>query len=209
MKPRWLWIAFTVVVLAIPAVGLLRERMRLGTVEAYAPAVSLRLPLPAFTLMDQRGKPFGLADMKGHVWVASFMFTSCSTVCPKLTKRMAEVQARTRPLGDAVHLLSFTVDPENDTPEKLAAYGQQYGADPARWTFLTGPLVDIEGTVMNGFKIAMGKTESTPGSGLMTIFHGEKLVLVDREGSIRGYHDADDEGLTALVRAAEKLARTR
>ncbi|MFT3771919.1 MAG: DUF420 domain-containing protein [Minicystis sp.] len=180
-----------------------------GTAEAHAPKVSLRMPLPAFTLTDEQKKPFGLAEMKGHVWVADFMFTSCPSVCPKLTRRMADLQARTQPLGDAVHLVSFTVDPENDTPDKLAAYGKQYGADPSRWRFVTGPLSDIEGAVMNGFKIAMGKTESAPGSGLMTIFHGEKLVLVDRDGNIRAYYDADDEGMKDLLRATEALAKSR
>ena len=180
-----------------------------GTVEAHAPKASLRLPLPAFTLTDDREKPFGLAEMKGHVWVADFMFTNCPIVCPKLTRKMVDVQERTRPLGDAVHLISFTVDPENDTPAKLAAYGKQYGADPSRFRFLTGPLADIEGAVMNGFKVAMGKKESSPGSGLMTIFHGEKLVLVDREANIRGYYDADEEGMKDLLRDTEALAKAR
>jgi protein SCO1/2 len=180
-----------------------------GTAEAHATPVAVRLPLPAFTLTDQESRPFGLAQMKGHVWVADFVFTSCPTVCPKLTKRMVEVQARTRPLGDAVHLVTISVDPENDTPARLAAYGKEHGADPARWTFLTGPLDQIEGTVTNGFKMVMGKKESAPGSSLMTIFHGEKFVLVDGEGSIRGFYDADDEGLAALVGAAERLARGR
>jgi protein SCO1/2 len=178
-----------------------------GTAEAARPDV--RLPLPAFTLTDERSQPFGLADMKGKVWVADFVFTTCPTVCPKLTKKMATVQERTRPLGDSVHLLTITVDPENDTPDKLAAYAKQYGADPQRWRFLTGSLAQIEGAVMNGFKIAMGKQESSPGSGLMTIFHGEKFVVIDRAGNIRGYYDADDEGTADLLREVESLARGR
>lgn len=178
-----------------------------GTVETHAAPAALRLPLPAFTLTDERNQPFGLADMKGKVWVADFVFTTCPTVCPKLTKKMATVQERTRPLGDAVNLLTITVDPENDTPDKLAAYAREYGADPQRWRFLTGPLAQIEGAVMKGFKIAIGKTETSPGSGLMTIFHGEKFVVVDRDGNIRGYYDADDEGITDLLRNVEGLAR--
>lgn len=177
--------------------------------QAVAQAADIRLPLPPFTLTDHRSKPFGLAEMKGRVWIANFVFTHCPTVCPKLTKRMATVADRTREHGDALHLVTFTVDPENDTPDVLAAYAKQYGADPARWTFLTGPLEAIEGAVMKGFKIAVGKQETAPGSGIMTIFHGEKFVLVDREGSIRGYYDADDEGVNGLLRDAAKLVKAR
>lgn len=178
-----------------------------GTAEAAR--AEIRLPLPAFTLTDERNQPFGLADMKGRVWVADFVFTTCPVVCPKLTQKMVTVQERTRPLGDAIHLLTITVDPENDTPDKLAAYAKKFGADPQRWRFLTGSLAQIEGAVMNGFKIAMGKQASAPGSSLMTIFHGEKFVLVDREGNIRGYYDADEEGIRDLLREVESLARAR
>jgi len=203
--PIWAYVSLTGVVvyaLLYHVVGTAEARP-----EAHAARVDLRLPLPAFTLTDERNKPFGLADMKGKVWVADFVFTTCPTVCPKLTKKMVLVQDRTRPLGDAVHLLTITVDPENDTPDKLAAYAKQYGADPLRWRFLTGSLAQIEGAVMSGFKIVMGKKESSPGSGLVTIFHGEKLVLVDRDANIRGYYDADDEGIEDLVRQVESLAK--
>jgi protein SCO1/2 len=158
----------------------------------------MRIPLPEFQLTDQRGEPFTLARLRGKVWVADFIFTSCGIVCPKLTKRMAEVQHRTRNLGDAFHLVSFTVDPDNDTPERLAAYAREYRASPHRWTFLTGSLADIETTVVKGFKVAMGKEEAN--AGLFSIFHGERFVLVDRAGAIRGYYEATDEGLEELVR---------
>lgn len=158
----------------------------------------LRLPLPAFQLVSHRGQPFSLADLRGKVWVADFVFTSCPTVCPKLTKRMQEIQHRTRNLGDAFHLVTFTVDPENDTPERLAAYAAAHKASTRRWTFLTGSLGDLETTVVKGFKIAMGREETSPG--IFEIFHGERLVLVDAEGAVRGYYEADDEGIERLLR---------
>jgi protein SCO1 len=169
----------------------------------------LRLPLPGFLLTDQRGKPFGLDDLKGRVWVADFVFTSCPIACPKLTERMAKIQRRSRGLGQAFHLVTFTVDPENDTPERLASYATSYHADPSRWSFLTGSLGSIEATVVKGFKIAMGKEPVAEGSTLFTIFHGEKLVLVDGEGSIRGYYDADDAGVDDLLADADILANMR
>ncbi|MFO0755477.1 MAG: SCO family protein [Byssovorax sp.] len=166
----------------------------------------MSIPLPAFTLTSERGTPFGTADLRGKVWVADFVFTSCPTVCPKLTARMAEIQRRSRHLGDAFHLVTISVDPENDTPEKLAAYAKVNKADPLRWTFLTGSLDAIEGTVVKGFKMAMGKEETAPGSGLFSIFHGERLVLVDQDGNLRGYYEADDEGIAKLLRDAGIVA---
>jgi protein SCO1 len=169
----------------------------------------MKLALPAFTLTDQRGQAYGSADLKGRIWVADFVFTSCPTVCPKLTQRMQVVAHRARNLGQAFHLVTFTVDPENDTPERLAAYAREYHADASRWTFLTGPLGDVETTVVKGFKVAMGKEPSEPGSSLFSIFHGEKLVLVDADGNIRGYYDADDAGIDELLRNTEILVNVR
>jgi protein SCO1/2 len=159
----------------------------------------LDLPLPPFTLTSEQGTPYGLENLRGRVWVADFVFTSCPTVCPKLTLKMADIQHRGRNLGDAFHLVTFTVDPENDTPERLAAYAKSYHANPQRWTFLTGPLGDLEKTVVKGFKIGMGKEETAPGSGLFSIFHGEKLVLVDAKGDIRGYYDAEDPEIDRMM----------
>src|SRR4051812_32318724 len=185
---RWFWI------LAIGLVFVLPLSRALGRDVPRPPA--MKLALPPFELVDQHGQPYGLKELRGRIWVADFVFTSCPTVCPKLTKRMQEIQHRAKNLGDAFHLVTFTVDPENDTPERLAAYASAYHASPHRWSFLTGPLGDVEPTVVKGFKLAMGKDELPAGSGMFSIFHGEKLVLVDQEGFIRGYYDADDAGVT-------------
>jgi protein SCO1 len=159
---------------------------------------AMRLPLPEFELTDQRGDRFGLSNLRGKIWVANFIFTSCPTVCPKLTRRMAEVQNRGKNLGDHFHLVSFTVDPENDTPERLLAYSQSFKINQRRWSFLTGPLDQIESTVVGGFKIAMGKEDQ--GAGIFSIFHGERLVLVDENGAIRGFYEANDEDIDKLMR---------
>jgi protein SCO1 len=158
--------------------------------------------LPAFTLLNERGERFGGEDLKGRIWVADFIFTSCAGPCPKLTKRMAEIQHRARNLGDAFHLVTFTVDPETDTPERLADYAKKYHADPRRWTFLTGPLDDITTLAVKGFKEATGREEPS----LFGIAHSERLALVDPRGWIRGYYEATDEGITDLLHDAGVLA---
>jgi protein SCO1 len=176
-------------------------------VHGQAETPAIRIPLPAFELTDQRGQRFGLEQLRGRVWIADFIFTTCPTVCPKLTQRMREIEDRGRDLGDALHLVTFTVDPENDTPAVLAAYTASQRLPLERWTFLTGPLDQIESTILDGFKIAMGKKESSPG--LFSIFHGERLVLVDKDGVIRGYYEADDAGIDAILRDAGALVKSR
>ncbi|AUX22106.1 lipoprotein [Sorangium cellulosum] len=189
------WIALVAVV-ALFSIG--------RAVLSRPPEPALRIPLPAFELTDHRGQRFGLEQLRGRVWIADFIFTTCPTVCPKLTQRMKEIEQRGRELGDALHLVTITVDPETDTPEVLASYAASQGLPLDRWTLLTGPLDQIESTVIKGFKIAMGKEEASPG--LFSIFHGERLVLVDREGVIRGYYEANDEGISAILRDASALA---
>ena len=165
--------------------------------------------LPAFTLTDQSGRPFGSRELRGKVWVADFIFTACQQACPLLSERMAEVGKRARHLGPDFHLVSISVDPERDTPERLAAYAARYGANPIAWSFLTGPEQAIQATVVEGFKVGAGKERSggaDGGPGFWEIFHGEKLVLVDRQLRIRGYFDATPEGIDKLMDAIGRVA---
>ncbi len=111
--------------------------------------------VPAFEARDQQGRAFGGDSLRGTVWIVDFVFTSCPTVCPRLTARMAELQGRVEKLGKLrapVKLLSISVDPENDTPQVLAAYGAKHGAHDATWTFATGKTEDLDRIVVQGFK---------------------------------------------------------
>jgi protein SCO1/2 len=150
--------------------------------------------LPEFQLTSEKNLPYGSEQLKGKVWVASFVFTSCPSVCPALMEKMQDVQHRTRNAGAAVQLVTFTVDPENDTPEVLHDYARRFKASPYRWTFLTGDYKVLEDTIVRGFKLAMGKDADN----LFEIFHSERFVLIDGEGRIRGYYDATDEGVEKL-----------
>jgi protein SCO1/2 len=166
--------------------------------------------LPSFALTDQRGQPFGTRELRGKVWVADFMFTSCQAACPLLSQRMAEVGRRAKGLGPDFHLVSISVDPDRDTPEKLATYAARYGAHPLAWSFLTGHADEIEAAVVGGFKVGMGK-DPAPGNAdpkreIFEIFHGENLVLVDRQLRIRGYFSATPEGLDLLMTAVGRVA---
>ena len=165
--------------------------------------------LPRFALTDQTGRAFGTRELAGKVWVSDFIFTACQEACPLLSQRMQDIGRRTKNLGPDFHLVSISVDPDRDTPPRLAEYAARYAANPVRWSFLTGPAAAIEDAVTGGFKIGMGKEAVTPDGGGPTffeIFHGENLVLVDRDLRIRGYFPATAEGLDRLVEAIGRVA---
>lgn len=161
--------------------------------------------VPAFALTDQAGRSVSDRDLRGIPWVANFIFTRCPSACPMLTAKFKALQGELRALSD-VRYVSISVDPEHDTPEVLAAYAKRFGADTQRWWFLTGPLSEIEKTVVNGFKIHIGAPkQSANDPNLIDIMHGEHFVLVDREGTIRGYYRAEPEGLNELKAALRGL----
>jgi len=190
------WVALVAVTASWPIVWSLRTSL--------PPPLPVLATLPPFQLTDQDGRQFGSKDLEGHAWVASFIFTRCTTVCPAITARMAEVQRRTGQLAPAFHLVSFSVDPAYDTPERLSAYARFHRASPRMWSFLTGPEEAVKDAVVNGLRVAMGReagAEAPEG-----IFHGTHLVLVDGRGRVRGYYDsADDAVVDRVVRDAGLL----
>jgi protein SCO1/2 len=195
------WVVFAALALAVPMGALLLRQ----TARRELPLLAT---LPAFSLVDENGKPFGRDDMLGKVWVADFVFTSCADACPKLQDKMRRIQDRLIPTeqGGGIALLSISVDPERDTPEKLREYAQMFGARPGMWRYLTGQQKEVERTVVKGFHTAMAKIPvpgADPHLEAFDIMHGERLVLVDRLGRIRGFYDADDQD--AILRDARAL----
>ena len=150
--------------------------------------------LSAFELVDQRGRTFGSADLEGKVWVASFIFTRCPTICPNISGLLQGMQKRARGLGSNFHIVSFSVDPNYDKPDVLAAYAERFTASPRTWHFLTGPLDVVQDTVEGGLKMAMGPIEGD--QDFASIMHGTHLVLVDKNLTIRGYYDSSDPNVT-------------
>jgi protein SCO1/2 len=158
--------------------------------------------VPAFELVNQDAQPFGSTQLAGKIWVADFIFTSCPGPCPIISTRMSELQ---RPLEKTdVRFVSFTVDPEKDTPEVLREYAEKLHAQPARWDFLTGDRAAIYGLVRDGFKLAV--SDGSEESGMPV--HSTRVVLVDRKGTIRGYYDAlAPDAVTKLLADANHLFR--
>ncbi len=150
--------------------------------------------LPDFALVERDGSTVTLETLRGEVWVADFVFTHCAGPCPLLSAKMSRLQKAVADLED-VRLVSFTVDPERDTPEVLAEYSQHYKADAQRWLFLTGPKEPLYRLVGEGFLLAVD--DGGPGAGLVT--HSTRFVLVDRQGHIRGYYDGAEPGTVEQI----------
>ncbi len=158
--------------------------------------------VPEFQLINQDGKNFGSADLRGKIWIADFVYSTCPGPCPMISSRMSELQ---KPLDTTdVHLVSFTVDPAKDTPEVLRSYADRLQAEPGRWDFLTGPQSTIYNLSRNGFKLAVSDGSDAQGIPV----HSTRMILVDRHGEIRGYYDAAEaDAVTKIVADATHLLR--
>jgi protein SCO1/2 len=152
--------------------------------------------VPEYELISENGQRFGSKQLKGRVYLASFVFTRCPTVCPKMLREMESIQKRVRGTGQKVAIVSFTVDPEFDNESVLFKTARQYKANPFIWTFLTGS--DTEAMFKlyrDGFKVGV---EHNPKS-LLDIAHSEKIVLVDGDNRVRGFYDFETNSVNKLM----------
>ena len=153
-----------------------------------------------FTLTAENGQPFSSQALEGHPWVADFIFTHCPGPCPRMTSQLHGIEGQVRELP--VQFVSFTVDPEHDTPAVLADYAKQFQADTRRWHFLTGSREALNQIFRYSFKLG-----SVDGS----MIHSTRFTLVDGQGQIRGYYSGDDpddpNDLKKLVRDMRSLTR--
>jgi len=158
--------------------------------------------VPPFQLTNQDGRSFGSADLANRIWIADFIFTSCPGPCPMISSRMSELQ---KPLENTdVHLVSFTVDPDKDTPQVLRNYGERLHAQAGRWDFLTGKRSAIYELSQKGFKLGVADGSDEMGMPV----HSTRMVLVDRHGQIRGYYDATAaDAVTTLLADTNHLLR--
>src|SRR3984957_9062875 len=108
--------------------------------------------VPQFELVSQDGQPFDSRTLAGKIWVADFIYTTCPGPCPRMTSQMREVQDAVSKIPD-VRIVSFTVDPAQDTPPVLAAYAKLHGASPAMWYFLTAPVPILQTLDRDAFKL--------------------------------------------------------
>ncbi|MBY0375975.1 MAG: SCO family protein [Bryobacteraceae bacterium] len=157
------------------------------------PSLPVYQTVPAFSLTDQSGERFSRDRLQGRVWIADFIFTRCPGPCLRMSARMKQLA---KSLPPEAGLVSFTIDPDYDTPEVLARYAKRYQADPARWTFLTGSKQDLNRLSLDTFKLG----EISPDQS-----HSTRFVLIDQQMRHRAYYDSTEsdmvERITADVRA--------
>lgn len=188
---RLLWTTFAVLLfVGVIAYAALSQR---------ADALPTLANVPDFTLTSQRSETVSLSDLNGHVWVADLIFTTCSGPCLIMTSQMSRVQEATKD-EPGLRLVSVSVDPTRDTPERLDWYAKLALADE-RWIFLTGDMAKIRTLAIDGFKLGL-ENSGDPNA----ILHSDKFVLVDRDGAIRGYYDGKDESdVNRLISDAHRL----
>lgn len=157
-----------------------------------------------FSAITQSGEEFNVKDLEGSWWVADFIFTNCETVCLPMTANMVQLQSMLEDEGfDDVKLVSFSVDPERDTPEVLTEYANEYGADLNRWTFLTGyDFATIKDYATGTFKNLVEE----PPEGSDQVTHATYFFLVDPNGNIVShYSGTKPEQMADIVNDLKKF----
>jgi protein SCO1/2 len=177
----------------------------LGFAAHGRPTRASEQPLPIlgrvadFALVDQASAPVSRGSLDGEPWVASFVFTRCPLVCPRLSERMRTLQALAKGHAEPLRLVTFSVDPEHDVPDVLKSYADGYGADRATWMFLTGSEAQVA-AVARSFSVALeGKADA--GKADFGIMHSGHLILVDGRGRIRGYYPSSEDGVENRILA--------
>ncbi len=154
---------------------------------------------PAFSLIERSGRRVEASDLRGMVWIATFIYTHCTDTCPLQSARMARLQAD---LGGApdLRLVSITVDPARDTPEVLARYAARFGADPARWLFLTGEKAAILHLAREGFRLGVEEPARGDPSPLERAFPPERSRAPSPSPSSPSWGEGLSRGSLSLLR---------
>ena len=171
-----------------------------GTVQPKNPVMGI---VPDFSLTERSGRNVAKSDLLGGYWVASFIFTRCATSCPVAVTELTKLQGD---LPDEVLLVSFSVDPDYDSPEVLAEYAEEHGADMKRWLFLTGEKDTLYKDIREGFHLTVqGNEDAPPGWG---VTHTPRFALIDPKGRIRGYYgSAEPEDMVRLRKDVMRLLK--
>jgi protein SCO1 len=152
--------------------------------------------LPEFKFSDQNGEDFGSQELKSKPFIAYFFFTSCPSICPRMTQSAGRIQKSLEKFKNDFNIVAFSIDPDRDTFEKLKEFAERYQADLANWHFLRGDEEKINDLGIKGFYVGISKNELEPGGFL----HSEKMILVDKNCHLRGYYTgSDSEEIKQLI----------
>jgi len=154
-----------------------------------------------FTTQDEH--TLSLADLEGQWWIADFVYTNCTRVCPRMTANMANVQSALTNLDLEIQIVSFSIDPDYDTPEVLKEYAGSYDVDLSTWSFLTGyDFETIKSLSIDSFKT----TIQEPSPGNQEIAHGTSFFLINPEGKvIKRYDGLGTEEMELIIEDLQKV----
>ena len=158
--------------------------------------------IPNFTYLNQDSMQITSSAMKGKVWIADFFFTSCPSICPKMTSQMKRLAILTKDLKKHIQFISFSINPTYDRPSKLRAYRKHYGVTAKNWQFLTGDEEATHALGVDYFQVFANKDIESAGG----YAHSPAFVLVDKEGYVRGvYIGTDTKQVDLLQKDVRKL----
>jgi protein SCO1/2 len=141
-----------------------------------------------FRLKDEQNKDITDKVIEGKVWVAEYFFATCKSICPIMNQQMQRVQERFKK-EKKFKILSFTVDPETDTPEQLLAYAKKHGYSPGQWHFITGSKDSLYRLARTSFFVLKPAEAQNLGDAGSDFIHTNNFVLIDQNRQIRGYYD--------------------
>ncbi|WP_430786258.1 SCO family protein [Virgibacillus flavescens] len=157
-----------------------------------------------FSFTNQDGKRISNSDLEGNFWVADFIFTNCETVCPPMTANMARLQENLKEAGlEDVKLVSFSVDPDNDTKADLKEFGKAHGASFENWHFLTGyEFKTIKELSIKSFHLPIEKVADSD-----QFMHGTSFMLISPEGNaINRYTGTQAENMEKIVKDIKEMS---
>ncbi len=189
-------------VLVYAAVAMLQNKyQRLPVYSAQGNTREITPGIQPFNMYNQNGKIFSDKNVRDKIYVADFFFTSCTSICPKMTNNLKLVQDAFK--GDTtVAIVSFTVDPGTDSAQRLKQYAARFKIDNASWDLLTGSKLEIYRLARKSFNVSAADGDGGPND----FIHSDKLVLVDKHKQVRGYYTGTDKtSVEQLIHDIKKL----
>jgi protein SCO1/2 len=177
------------ILLIIPLLFFFYYKKKIDAIPKRAKNIPVLWEAPSFKYATQFGDSLSSDSLKGSIYVADFIFTSCASVCPELSKTMAQIQQNFVD-NPEIKLISFSIDPIRDSIPALKDYADRYGAVKGKWYFLRGDTSAVWKMAEEGFKVPV---VFTPEGGLGNEFtHTERIALVDVDGKVRGLYNGTD-----------------
>lgn len=160
--------------------------------------------VPAFAYLNQDSVMVDSKSMKGKVWIADFFFTSCPTICPPMTSQMKRLNILTKDLEEHLQFMSFTIDPDTDTPQTFRDYIKSHGIAAKNWQFFTGDEDETYELALDFFFVGAERNEDAAGG----FEHNDTFVLIDKEGYVRGlYKGSETKDVDRLEKDIRKLLK--